>query len=137
MKKLTIVALFLLLLIAACSDDGPSALPGFNGNEETSGETDVIAASENAPRAEAPTPTTLPPTFTPAPMDHQGHLYLVGGFASGTRIVHVVQPGDTLAKLCDRYGVPVEDLARINNIRNVNHIEIGDALIIPLPRTDG
>ena len=137
MRKVIIIALFLLLLIAACSEDGPSALPGFN--EGGTGEEDT-AVADTVPRAEAPTPTSLPPTFTPAPMTHEGHLYLVGGFgsiASGTRIIHIVQPGDTLAKLCDRYGVPVQDLARINNIRNVNHIEVGDSLIIPLPRTDG
>jgi hypothetical protein len=128
MKKVTIIALFLLLLIAACSDNTPST--------NDSG-TDLEFVSENVPRAEAPTPTMLPATFTPAAMDHEGHLYLVGGFASGTRIVHIVQPGDTLAKLCDRYGVSVADLARINNIRNIDHIEVGDSLIIPLPRTDG
>ena len=131
MKKITIIALFLLLLIAACSDEGSSPLPGFNEGE---GETAV--ASDNVPRAEAPTPTMLPPTFTPAPMDHGGHLYLVGSY-SGTRIIHIVQPGETLAILCKRYGVSVEDLARINNIRNPNHIEVGDALTIPLPQTDG
>lgn len=134
MRKVIIVALFFLLLLAACSDDGPSALPGFN--EDGSGQNETAVASENVPRAEAPTPTMLPPTFTPEPMTHEGHLYLVGSY-SGTRIVHIVQPGDTLAKLCDRYGVSVEDLARINNIRNVNHIEVGDSLIIPLPRIDG
>ncbi|MCB8945045.1 MAG: LysM peptidoglycan-binding domain-containing protein [Ardenticatenaceae bacterium] len=133
MRKIIIAVLFLLLLLAACSDDGPSALPGFN--DDGNGENDSAVASENVPRAEAPTPTMLPPTFTPAPMDHEGHLYLVGNY-SGTRIIHIVQPGDTLAKLCDRYGVPISDLARINNIRNINHIEVGDSLIIPLPRED-
>jgi hypothetical protein len=135
MRKLIIFALFLLLLIAACSDeDGPSALPEFNGGNG-SGES-AIASEGVPPRVEAPTPTSLPPTYTPAPMFHEGHLYLVGSY-SGTRIIHIVQPGDTLTKLCDRYGVPISDLARINNIRNINHIRVGDALIIPLPRTDG
>ena len=133
MKKITIIAIFLLLLIAACSDDGPSPLPEFN---EDGGEADTAVASDNVPRAEAPTPTMLPPTFTPEPMSHEGHLFLVGSY-SGTRIVHVVQPGDTLAKLCARYGVSVDDLARINNIYNADHIEVGDSLVIPVPRTDG
>ena len=127
MKKIIILALFLLLLIAACSDEGAPTSTEFENTE---------AVSENAPRAEAPTPTMLPATYTPSPMEHDGHLFLVGGFASGTRIIHVVQPGDTLTILCERYGVSVEDLARINNIHNVNHIEVGDSLIIPLPRTD-
>jgi nucleoid-associated protein YgaU len=138
MKKVIIFALFFLLVVAACSDDnGPTQLPDFN---ENGGDNATAIASDNVPRAEAPTPTMLPPTFTPAPMVHQGHLYIVGGLGgnfSGTRIIHIVQPGDTLSKLCDRYGVSVEDLARVNNIRNKNHIEVGDALVIPLPRTDG
>jgi nucleoid-associated protein YgaU len=134
MKKVIIVALFLLLLVVACSDDGPTALPGF----DQEGEDGSAVASDNVPRAEAPTPTMLPATFTPVPMIHEGHLYSLGGvFASSTRIIHIVQPGDTLTKLCDRYGVPIDVLARINNIRNEDLIEVGDSLIIPLPVTNG
>lgn len=139
MKKVIIVALFLLLLVVACSEDGPTALPVFDQN----GDNESAVASDNVPRAEAPTPTMLPATFTPVPMIHEGHLSggIFGGTSgvtfSGTRIIHVVQPGDTLVKLCDRYGVSVDDLARINNIRNKDHIEVGDSLIIPLPRADG
>lgn len=141
MKKVIIVALFLILLVAACSEDGPTALPGFN--QDGGGESAV--ASDNVPRAEAPTPTMLPATFTPEPMLHEGHLYynggtfggVLGGTFSGTRIVHIVQPGDTLAKLCDRYGVSIDTLARVNNIRNKDLIEVGDSLIIPLPTTGG
>lgn len=139
MKKVIIVALFLILLIVACSEDGPTALPGF----DQGGDGETAVASDNVPRAEAPTPTMLPATFTPAPMIHEGHLFNSGGGfvsgvpLSGTRIVHIVQPGDTLAKLCDRYGVSVEILASVNNIRNKDHIEVGDSLIIPLPSTNG
>jgi hypothetical protein len=139
MKKVIIVALFLLLLVVACSEDGPTALPGFDQDGENGS-----AVASDGPRAEAPTPTMLPATFTPAPMIHEGHLFFGGGVGgafggtfSGTRIIHIVQPGDTLVKLCDRYGVSVADLARINNIRNKDHIEVGDSLIIPLPSTNG
>jgi hypothetical protein len=135
MKKAIIIALFLLLLVVACSEDGPTDLPIF----DQEGEDGSAVASDNVPRTDAPTPTMLPATFTPVPRINEGHLSILGGgvFASSTRIIHIVQPGDTLTKLCDRYGVPIDVLARINNIRNEDLIEVGDSLIIPLPAADG
>ncbi len=44
---------------------------------------------------------------------------------------HVVQPGQNLFRISLRYGVSVEELARVNNIANVNRIFVGQALTIP------
>jgi LysM repeat protein len=46
-------------------------------------------------------------------------------------IVHVVQPGETLTRIALRYGVDVWAIARANGITNLNHIYVGQRLIIP------
>jgi LysM repeat protein len=51
------------------------------------------------------------------------------GNPGGTR--HIVQPGDRLARIAQRYGVDMWVLARVNNITNVNLIYVGQSLIIP------
>jgi len=48
--------------------------------------------------------------------------------------VHVVQPGDTLARLAWRYGVGFWTLAQVNKLRNPNIISAGQCLSIPLDR---
>ncbi len=45
---------------------------------------------------------------------------------------HVVQAGDTLGSISQRYDVAVEDIATANNIVNVNAISVGQELIIPI-----
>lgn len=47
---------------------------------------------------------------------------------------YVVQSGDTLSKIAQRFGVAIEDLMAINGITNPDHIEAGQTLEIPPPR---
>jgi LysM repeat protein len=49
--------------------------------------------------------------------------------ARGT--VHVVQAGETVTNIANRYGVTVQALLTINNITNANEIFVGQELIIP------
>ena len=44
---------------------------------------------------------------------------------------YVVQPGDTLFKISQRYGVNMWVLAQRNNIWNINRIFVGQTLYIP------
>ncbi len=44
---------------------------------------------------------------------------------------YVVQPGDTLFLIAARFGRNVYDVARANNILNLNHIFVGQVLVIP------
>ncbi len=47
------------------------------------------------------------------------------------RTIHVVQRGETLTRIALRYGVDVWTIARANGITNLNHIYVGQRLIIP------
>ncbi len=52
---------------------------------------------------------------------------------SGSYRIHIVRPGETLSLIAARYGVSMWELARINGIRNVNRIYVGQRLAIPVP----
>jgi LysM repeat protein len=47
------------------------------------------------------------------------------------RTTYIVQLGDTLAEIATEFNVTLEDLARANNITDVNRIEVDQELVIP------
>lgn len=49
--------------------------------------------------------------------------------------VHVVQPGETLTTISVRYGVSAWNIAGANGITNLNHIYVGQRLVIPSTST--
>ncbi len=58
-----------------------------------------------------------------------------GGFAQPTPlksdILYVVQQGDSLSGIALRFGVPIGDLMRANDLTDANRISVGQRLIIP------
>jgi peptidoglycan-N-acetylglucosamine deacetylase len=46
---------------------------------------------------------------------------------------YVVQPGDTLFTIADKFGVSLSELATINGIYDVNRVFVGQVLVIPTP----
>jgi murein DD-endopeptidase MepM/ murein hydrolase activator NlpD len=52
--------------------------------------------------------------------------------------VYLVQDGDTLWEIAQRFGVPLEELARENDISDPSQLSAGDELVIPgIDSTDG
>jgi spore germination protein len=49
-----------------------------------------------------------------------------------TQRIHIVRPGETLASIAATYNTSVAALAAANNIVNVNRINVGQHLIIPM-----
>ena len=80
---------------------------------------DVVGESTATPAAEVPGGETQP-TATPATN------------ASGQQ-VHTVQPGETLLSISRLYSVSTEEIAAANNLANVNQLDVGQVLIIPVP----
>ncbi len=64
---------------------------------------------------------TVPQINVPAPqpVQHVGHP------ATGT---YIVQPGDTLSGIAEKYGTTYQNLAAINSIGDPNHINVGQVL---------
>lgn len=48
----------------------------------------------------------------------------------GTILPYIIEKGDTLSKIADKFGCTVEELQKWNNIENPNLIDIGQKLII-------
>lgn len=48
-----------------------------------------------------------------------------------TALVHVIEPGDTLSNVAQRYGVLITNLAAYNQILDHNHVVLGQKLRIP------
>jgi nucleoid-associated protein YgaU len=144
MWKLRTLILLPILLFACrpINVDLPvaTAVPDNNTGEVPS---DSPRLATDAP----PAATTLPPTWTPRPLESNQLLpqtsntvtdsgsTVVQGTAvptyDGPSISYVVKRGDTLAEICIEYTAPITDVARINNITNWDHIEVGQVLIIP------
>ena len=70
-------------------------------------------------------PASLYPTATPP--------IIVPTQAVNT-VQHILQSGETLAMIADYYGVTVEDVAKYNNINNLNSLYVGQLIYIPLPK---
>jgi len=48
---------------------------------------------------------------------------------------HIVESGESLEKISANYGVPMAEIAGINNITNLNQISVGQRIVIPIIRT--
>jgi membrane-bound lytic murein transglycosylase D len=88
--------------------------------------------STNAPAANRPT-TSVPTTSVPATSNRSTPV------ATSTpaprvaeRQTHTVQQGETLFRISQRYGVPVDDLKKWNNLPD-NTIKIGQKLLVTKP----
>jgi lipoprotein NlpD len=46
---------------------------------------------------------------------------------------HIVRPGETLAAIGRRYGLPWQTLAQVNGLADPHHLEVGQALWVPAP----
>ena len=78
----------------------------------------TVAATASPTAAQTPVPTPAPtPVPTPAPPPPQ--------------TTYVVQQGDTLAAIAQRFGSTVEALQAANGIEDPNEIVIGQVLVIP------
>jgi LysM repeat protein len=47
--------------------------------------------------------------------------------------VHVVEEGETLSTIAERYGTTVDELLRLNDVPDPNNVPVGQTLILPPP----
>jgi LysM repeat protein len=56
----------------------------------------------------------------------------VGPQPSPTPLIHIVQSGETISGLSQKYDVPAQDIIAVNQIQNPNFLQLGTELVIPL-----
>lgn len=52
---------------------------------------------------------------------------------AGTARSHVIAEGETLTSIATRYGIPVEEIVRLNNLPNPDSIKVGQRIILGPP----
>jgi LysM repeat protein len=103
----------------------------------------VIKLPAGGPVAGVPTPTptglvspTVAPTDTFAPSATASATPTTAPTATSTpasgEITHVVQPGETLTSIAELYEVSIDAIAARNGITDLNSIQVGQTLIIPV-----
>ena len=81
-----------------------------------SGQT-IVVPGRAAPPPELPPATPPPPEPSPPP----------------TANVHVVEEGETLGLIAERYGTTVEVLLELNSLPDPNVVPVGTSLVVPQP----
>ncbi len=106
------------LIVLWLTGDTPPALPGFLASD-----TPTLTQTVT-PRPPTITPTitdTLPPTDTPTP--------------SGP-LTYLVEEGDTLGSIAEKFGVDILILMYVNDIADPDEIFVGQELLIPEEGTE-
>lgn len=106
-----------VLVGAACGRSAPEDASANLDPADEPASAGVQVTSESSvvpPVATTTTATTAPPAAEPQP----------GG-------AYVVEPGDTLSVIAERFGLTTEQLSQANNITDVDSIRPGQELIIP------
>lgn len=132
MRPTILLFLFLALLATACGGGGdavPTAAPTVPaeslGNGGEGGASPRVDASTSIPPTWTPQSPAVQVTSVPASEDEPAPTTSVDGD------VYVVQAGDTLAEIAIRFAVDLDALAEVNGIQNIDHIEVGQELVIP------
>ncbi len=108
MKPSAIMALVMCIVLCACGA-APTPTP------EPTATPPPTAVPTATP---VPTPTRVPtPTIVPTP----------------TTILYVVQAGDVLGTIAQRFGTTVEAIVSANGVTDADYIRIGQELVIPAP----
>jgi LysM repeat protein len=81
----------------------------------------VIPVRLGSPATSTPTVTPVVPVVVPTAVPEQP-----------TTTVYVVQSGDTLNRIAARFNTSVAAIAQLNGITNVNLIQVGQRLVVPV-----
>ncbi len=132
-NRLGIISVIILLFgtVLACArsvlpEDSPSwVVPA-------QGATQSAAFSPTQSLLLPPTRAPGEPILTPTP-DHPHPIPTV----RTDPLAYVVQPGDTLGTIAQRYGVSLENVIAANSLKNPDILEVGQQLTIPVPTPFG
>jgi len=152
-RNTSLFLLSILLVSCAPAAETPAVFPTYDPFVSTSGITEqpgVISSTSTVTETITPSPTsTRPPTPTRVPLNLspligiQDQITVNTPTPDAARILptprqssdqYVVQPGDTLGSIAQRYNISLQTLLDANNIIDPNSLEVGAVLTIPAPQ---
>lgn len=145
--KILVLVLIAALWLTGCAlenTDLPTLVPQLDSNSNGRSEavSDLDQGIDESPRTGSG--VELPPTWTPGAPESEPEPPQAASTVEpdadeiadetvGETEIYVVQPGDTLAEIAERFSVTLEQLASANDIEDLDHIESGQELLIPSP----
>ena len=127
------LALALVALLA-----GAALLAACGGDDDDDGA--ATSADAAATATGTPIPTATPYASVPAPTTVASPTPQPTTVAASGDVEYVVEPGDTLYAIADRYGTTVEAIMERNDITDAGLIFVGQRLLVPegyIPEDDG
>ncbi|MBE9525013.1 MAG: LysM peptidoglycan-binding domain-containing M23 family metallopeptidase [Chloroflexi bacterium] len=126
-KKQWIILIIVAALVVSCTRSvAPDAIIWEGVPSALTVEAENVDVAANAPIITPRAPGN--PIFTPTP--DQPHA--IPGLRTDVE-QYVVQAGDTLGGIAQQYSISVEAIAEASDIPNINILEIGQVLTIPVP----
>jgi murein DD-endopeptidase MepM/ murein hydrolase activator NlpD len=128
---LIIASIMLNTSLTACERSTPFDLSITPASVWSSGQPATVAEALTTPSTSYILPTTRIPgsaILTPTP----DSLHYQSSTERGPE-TYIVQPGDMLSAIAERYSVSVPMLVQANNLSNPDALEVGQALTIPVP----
>ncbi|MCX6035185.1 MAG: LysM peptidoglycan-binding domain-containing protein, partial [Chloroflexi bacterium] len=120
----------LIIMLTACTRPWTEANVITPASVWTSGQVPTAATVVVTPTISYTLPTPRPPGAPVlAPTPDSPH-YQAGGVRGPE--TYIVQPGDMLSAIAERYSVSVEVIVQANNISDPDSLEVGQTLTIPV-----
>ncbi|RME50007.1 MAG: LysM peptidoglycan-binding domain-containing protein, partial [Caldilineae bacterium] len=112
----TVISLLVVLIVGPWAFSGAiRGFPGASGGQ-SAGVLPPVAGTPLDQLALPPQTPGLPPTPTPTPEP----------------VVYVVEVGDSLSAIAERFGVPMEDIMAANGFDDPDYLQAGQSLLIPV-----
>ncbi|NOH02284.1 MAG: LysM peptidoglycan-binding domain-containing protein [Chloroflexi bacterium] len=146
-KNISILLLSLFLLSCTTQDETPVVFPTYDPFLPVNGTQQPFLPVSNDPTHTMLPTATRPPTPTRAPVNISPLIGIQNQIVKSptpdpARILptprqdvdeYIVQAGDTLGDIAQRYGISLQALLDANNITDPNLLEVGMVLVIPAP----
>lgn len=135
MKRQMLIGISMLVFtLAACTRNIPGYAPA--GSSPTASLPDLLYATATPTFSVPLPPTRGPGTPIVTPTPDKPHLLPTPRSAEEE---YVVQAGDTLGGIADRYALGLETLMQANGLNDPNRLEVGQVLVIPVstPAAEG
>ncbi|MCB9110214.1 MAG: LysM peptidoglycan-binding domain-containing protein [Anaerolineales bacterium] len=146
-------AFLLIILLVSCAPatQAPAVFPTYDPFLPETGSTQALinipSVTPSVTETITPSPTaTRPPTPTRVPLNISALFGIKNQFTSNSptpdvaRVLptprqdadqYVIQPGDTLGDIAQRYNVSLQTIMDTNSITDPNSLEVGEVILIP------